>query len=196
MLADGGGGDGSPGFTRPSRGLLIAGAVCFCAMMMEGVLNDWGAVYLRHVSDASESTAAAGFAVFSGGMVVGRLAADRLRHRVGNTRFLYGSALTSLAASVFAVADPRTEAVLGAYGVLGLGLAAVIPVVFGEAARRHPDRPGPAIAAVSMIGYAGFLSGPPVIGLISGVSGLRTAFTALAVLSLVVLFLTPRTVRR
>ncbi|MFH8804284.1 MFS transporter [Streptomyces sp. NPDC017936] len=155
-----------------------------------------GALYLRQVSDASPGMAAAGFALFSGGMVAGRLGTDRLGHRLGDARFLLGCAVTCLAASVFVVAGPARQAVLAGYGVLGLGLAVVTPVAFSDTARRHPDRPGPAIAAVTMIGYTGFLSGPPVIGLVGGAFGLRRAFVALILLSVAILVLLSGSDRR
>ncbi|WP_157868673.1 hypothetical protein [Streptomyces caatingaensis] len=78
-------GDADPGPlpALPGRGLWIPGLIAFCALMGGGVMNDWGAVYLRDVAGASAGTAGAGFAAFSAGVVLGRLSADRIRARTG-----------------------------------------------------------------------------------------------------------------
>ena len=52
---------------------------------------------------------------------------------------------------------------------------------------------GVALAAVSTIGYLGFLFGPPVIGFIAEASSLRFSFTLIALLGLTTTFLTMRT---
>ncbi|MFE7357385.1 hypothetical protein ACFU8Q_30605 [Streptomyces sp. NPDC057543] len=61
------------------------------------------------------------------------------------------------------------------YVLLGLGIAAIISVVFGHVAQRHFARPSPAIAAVSIVGYTGFLVGPPITGALAEATSLRTA---------------------
>jgi len=157
------------------RGLLVPGLITFCALMGEGVMNDWGAVYLHQVARSSASTAAAGFAVFSAGMVTGRLAADRLRGRGSTRGFLLACAGLSAAGAGLAVAVPHPVTGLAGYGLVGLGLAAVVPVVLSHVAARHRTGPGPAIAAVSTIGYLGFLAGPPLIGGIATMTELRLA---------------------
>ncbi|MEV4873617.1 MFS transporter [Streptomyces syringium] len=174
--------DPGPLFALPTAGLWIPGLVAFCALMGEGVMNDWGAVYLHDVTGASPGAAGAGFAVFSAGMVIGRLSADRIRARTGTVRFTLGCSLVAAAGSVVSISVPSPGAGFAGYALLGLGMAAVIPVVFGHAAELRPARPGPAIAAVSAVGYVGFLAGPPIIGGIAEAVNLRVAMLVLLVL--------------
>ncbi|MEV7677604.1 MFS transporter [Streptomyces sp. NPDC088341] len=174
--------DPAPLFALPSAGLWIPGLVAFCALVGEGVMNDWGAVYLHDVTGASPGAAGAGFALFSAGMVVGRLSADRIRARTGTVRFTLGCALVAALGSVVSIAVPTTGGGLAGYTLLGLGMAAVIPVIFSHAAQLRPERPGPAIAAVSAVGYAGFLAGPPLIGGIAEAVDLRAAMLVLPAL--------------
>jgi MFS family permease len=47
-------------------------------------------------------------------------------------------------------------------------------------------RPGVAIAAVSTIGYLGFLFGPPFIGFIAQATSLRISLALIAVLGLLI----------
>ncbi|WP_405986141.1 MFS transporter [Streptomyces sp. NBC_00872] len=174
--------DPAPLFALPSAGLWIPGLVAFCALMGEGVMNDWGAVYLHDVTGASPGAAGAGFALFSAGMVVGRLSADRIRARTGTVRFTLGCALVAALGAVVSISVPTTGGGLAGYTLLGLGMAAVIPVIFSHAAQLRPERPGPAIAAVSSVGYAGFLAGPPIIGGIAEAVDLRAAMLVLPAL--------------
>ncbi|MGK5627496.1 MFS transporter [Streptomyces sp. URMC 123] len=181
-----------PLLALPTRGLWVPGLIAFCALMGEGVMNDWGAVYLHDVTGSSAGTAAAGFAVFSAGMVLGRLAADRVRARTGDTRFVLGCAVLSAVGAAVSIALPTPEAGLAGYALLGLGLAAVIPVIFSYAARHDPLRPGPSIAAVSAVGYVGFLAGPPIMGGIAEATSLRVAMLVLVALMAAMTVLAPR----
>jgi predicted MFS family arabinose efflux permease len=175
----------------PVRGLWAPGAIAFCALMAEGLMNDWGSVYLHDIADASPFTAATGFAVFSAGMVTGRLAADRIRARMRSDRFLRRCALLSGAGAVLALLLPVSWTGLTAYTLIGLGLAAIIPVTFSHAARSAPDRPGASIAAVSTLGYVGFLAGPPLVGVIAESTGLRAAMLVFLALMALMIGLAP-----
>jgi len=56
------------------------------------------------------------------------------------------------------------------------------------AARRSPGGVGAAIAAAASVGYLGFLVGPPVVGSVSGVVGLRMALALVVVAGVVISF--------
>jgi hypothetical protein len=60
------------------------------------------------------------------------------------------------------------------FACLGAGLATIVPTVFRAAGLRAAT-PGAGIAAVSTVGYAAFLVGPPMIGFLSEAVGLRAA---------------------
>lgn len=188
LLADGGGA-GRPAFVAPSRKLAGFGAIAFCALLIEGVANDWSAVFLRSAAGADESVAALGFAAFSLTMTVGRLLTDRVVARVGPRRFVRAAAAVSAAGlAVTLVADPAVS--MAGFGLLGLGLAGTIPVVFSMAGNHDPDTPsGPAIAAVSTAGYGGFVTGPVLIGALAEFATVRAAFVpVLALAGLMALF--------
>ena len=65
----------------PTARLALLGAVAFCVLLAEGSVTDWSAVYLNEGTGASEGLAAAGLAVFSLTMAIGRLAGDRTAER-------------------------------------------------------------------------------------------------------------------
>jgi hypothetical protein len=50
----------------------------------------------------------------------------------------------------------------------------------------EPDAPGRGIAAVTTLGYAGFLAGPPLIGFAAQVTSLGHAFWLIVLAALVI----------
>lgn len=180
----------APRFARPSRRLGALGAIAFCALLAEGAVFDWSAVYLARDAGAPEGLAPVGLAAFSGAMGLGRLTGDRLATGLGDARAAgWGAGLAALGlACALAVASPAAG--IAGFAVMGLGLSVVFPLVL-RASGRDAEGAGPALAAVSTVGYMGFLSGPAVIGLLAESAGLRAALVLVPVLCLVAALLTP-----
>ena len=162
-------------FARPTRALLGLGALAFCGLLAEGAMGDWSAVYLHDALGSSAAVAAAGFAAFSLAMAAGRFGGDRLVARFGARIVLRASSAVAAAglAGALVIGTP-IPGIVGC-GLVGLGIANVIPILFGAAGRVPGTATGTALAAVATMGYVGFLAGPPVIGLVAQVSGLRVA---------------------
>lgn len=160
---------------RPSRRLLALGVVAFCCLLGEGAMGDWTAVYLKNTLHTGAGVAAAGFAAFSLTMTVGRLFGDHLTAGWGPVRLVRrGGVLVAVALGAGLLVGEPWAAIVG-FGGVGAGLAAIVPVVFSAAGASGDLPAGPAIAAVSTLGYLGFLAGPPVIGLTAGVVTLTGA---------------------
>ena len=68
-----------------------------------------------------------------------------------------------------------TAAALLGFAAMGAGLGVVVPVLFRAAGSTPGVSASVGIAAVSTIGWLGFLAGPPAIGFAAGAVGLRTA---------------------
>jgi peptidoglycan/LPS O-acetylase OafA/YrhL len=75
---------------------------------------------------------------------------------------------------------------LAAFAVAGLGVGNIAPVLFAGGGRAEADAPGSGIAAVTTLGYSGFLLGPPVIGMIAEWVGLKGALMLTVVAALVI----------
>ena len=71
-------------------------------------------------------------------------------------------------------------ALLG-FALVGAGLAVIFPAALGLVSKLDSRSSGPAIAWVSAVAYAGFLVGPPLIGLLSEATSLRVGLAAVAV---------------
>ena len=175
-----------PLFAVPVGSVAGLGALAFCGLIVEGAMADWSAVFLRERIGASESVAALGVAAFSGCMAAGRFAADGLTARFGDVRLVRWGALLAIAGLVACVAAPRAGLAVAGFGLVGLGLAAVVPALFRAASRAPGLAPGSGIAAVTSTGYLGFLAGPPAIGFVAEGAGLGTAFGLLGGLATLV----------
>lgn len=168
-------GDHGPTFVRPSPAVFGLGMLAFLGLLSEGAMADWSAVYLHDVLQTDAALAAAGFAACSFMMAIGRCGGDWITARVGPARLLQGSA--TLAAlglgSGLLIATP-TAAIIG-FGLVGLGIANIIPVLFSAAGKIEGMSAGTALAAVASTGYFGLLTGPPLIGFVAEHSSLPIA---------------------
>ena len=156
-----------PHFARPTRAVLGLGLVAFLGLLTEGSVSDWSAVYLHHTLGTTSAVAALGFAGFALTMAAGRFAGDALVARMGDAevvrRFTGGAAV--VLGLALAVATPWA-AIVG-FAAVGVGVANLIPIIFRAASRLRGVAPSEGIAAVGTFGYVGFLSGPPLIGLVA-----------------------------
>jgi MFS family permease len=162
-------------FVRPTSTMIGLGMVAFFALLSEGAMGDWSAVYLRHSLGTTSATAALGYAAFSLTMAAGRFCGDTLVGRLGDRcvvrRCTAAAALGLGAALVLA----RPAGAIAGFATVGFGIANVIPIVFRSAGTLHDVAPGEGIATVGTFGYVGFLAGPPLIGLAADLTTLPAA---------------------
>jgi MFS family permease len=174
-----------PHFARPSRRLAALGAIAFGTLLAEGAVFDWSGILLARETDASAGLAPAGLAAFNLAMGFGRLSADAVSERFGSVEVGRAGALLAAASLGAALALGTTAAAIAGFAVMGIGVAALFPLAL-RAAGYDPDLAGPAVAAVSTLGYAGFLTGPPTIGFLAEAVGLSGALGFVCVLLLLV----------
>jgi predicted MFS family arabinose efflux permease len=186
---------------RPGRGrrerarvlttrLLLVGVVTVCATTVEGAAADWLALLLADERGASDPLAAAGYAVFAVAMAAGRFSGTAVAERLGRDGAVRAGGLVSFAGVVLTVLGPGlASAYLGA-ALWALGVCLVFPAAV-SAGGEAPDRPADAIAAVTTIGYGGFLIGPPLIGVLAERVGLDRALLVLLVLAAGIAVLAP-----
>jgi MFS family permease len=178
-----------PGFSWPSAALLKFGLIAFASMACEGTMYDWSGIYFQKAVLVPKEDAAIGFAVYMVAMTVGRFAGDPLVNRFGVKPLLLSSGLLMLVGLLLSAAVP-TPVVAGlGFVLVGLGVSCVIPLVFGMTGRSSALSSGSAIAAVSTVGYFGFLVVPPVVGFIAEAANLRWSFALMALLGGVVVWL-------
>jgi MFS family permease len=162
-------------FAWPTRATIGLGLLCFLALMIEGSILDWAAIMMREKFLIDAGFAALGFGFYQAGMAVARLTGDWIRLRAGAVRMVLWSALLAAAGTALALSAPSPYLALVAFVFAGLGLGNIAPVLFAGGGRLEPDAPGRGIAAVTTLGYSGFLLGPPLIGFLAQVSSVSTA---------------------
>jgi Major Facilitator Superfamily len=164
--------------------LVLFGAVAWCCAVGEGAMADWTALFLRNVLHTSEAVGGIGYAAFAVSMAAGRFSGGWILRRWDPaTVLIAGAALTvgGIALSVSVLAVPA--AVVG-FAAVGAGVGYGFPVAL-NAAGAHPLGAGPAIGLVTTVGYSGFLVGPPLIGGLAQLAGLRVGLTAVALIAAV-----------
>lgn len=181
-----------PSFALPSRGLLGLGAIAFCALMIEGAIGDWSAVYVAESLQGPAWLAALAFAAFQSTMAAMRFAGDRLVERFGPARIARnGGWIAAIGLGSALLIGHPWVAILG-FAAVGIGMAATFPITISAAASRGDMAPGNAVAAIATLGYLGFLVGPPTIGGLAGLTSLPLALALLPVLALLIAALAPR----
>jgi MFS family permease len=155
----------TPLFVRPTGVLRSLGLLAFAALMAEGAMADWSAVYLHDSLGSSMHVAAVGFAAFSLTMSAGRLTGDIVVRRFGAHSVMRTSGSIAAAGLGFALLIGTPMAAIVGCGAVGLGIANVFPILLSQAGHLRGVESGLALAAVTATGYFGFLAGPPLIGL-------------------------------
>lgn len=186
LLSYGASGDG-PLFAIPRGIVLLIGAVCFVIFLMEGAVLDWGAEFLTSHHGMPEERGGLGYTSFAVAMTAGRFAGDRIVHRLGGFKVvMLGGLIAAIGVGLTLI--PSVPAALLGYALVGIGCSNIVPVMFSAAGRQTAMPANVAIPAITTLGYAGILVGPALIGFISHLSSLSTAFAIMTVLLVAVAF--------
>ena len=174
------------GFGWPTRATIGLGLLCFLALMIEGSIMDWSAIMLAERFLLDAGTAALGYALFSTGMAVSRLTGDWARMKFGSILLVRWSALLAAFGLAVALSVPSSVIAIISLTFAGIGIGNAAPILFAGGGRLEPSAPGRGIAAVTTLGYAGFLAGPPLIGFAAEFVGLPMAL-GLMVLAILII---------
>ena len=166
---------------RTMRIVGLFGLIALCAAYDEGAIGDWSALHLRQDLGAGAALAAAGYAAFALAEASGRLAGTALLERFGRTRVLILGGLTACAGMLLASLASYVWLALAGFAATGLGLANLFPAAIARAGRLAGST---GVALTSLLGYSGFLLGPPAIGFLASRAGLRAGLTTLSFLGL------------
>jgi len=164
--------------------LVVLCAIGFCIFLSEGAIADWTAIYLRQVLRAGPGLAAMGYAVFSAAMAVFRLCGDSIANRLGSAWTIRGGALVAACGLTSALLAHSAYWALPGFALVGAGFSSIIPLVFAAGGRIKSVSEGAGVAAVSGLGYVGFLIGPTAIGFLSELTSLRIGLSLIVALSL------------
>lgn len=169
-------------FVKPDRKILLLGLIAFCCLLCEGAMSDWSGVYFKNIVQSPPSLVTLGYVAFTGTMALGRFLGDSLVTKFGVKRMLQLSGVMITTGLLTAVIFPYLLIAIAGFLLVGFGVSSVVPIVYGLAGKSTTMSAGTALAAVSTIGFLGFLIGPPLIGFIAQAVSLRWSFTLIGIL--------------
>jgi len=181
-----------PVFVKPDSSLITLGIIAMCSMICEGAMFDWSVIYFKKVVLAPTALLGAGFTAFMCTMAGGRFIADWFARTYGLKRILQISGSLTVTGLLIAVIFPYFYTAMAGFLLVGAGVSSVVPMVYSAAGKSKTMAPGVALAAVSTIGFIGFLFGPPIIGFIAGLATLRASFVFIALMGSCVVILSTR----
>ena len=125
---------------RLNRAAIPIGLVCGAAFVIEGGMENWGAVFLERDLDAAPAMSALAPAAYGGAMMLGRFSGQWLESRLGDTVLLAGSMVVALGGLAAAALAPNPPAAIAAFFVGGAGISIAAPVALRR--RRPPHLAG------------------------------------------------------
>lgn len=179
-------------FGKPDAALLQLGLIGFCSMASEGAMFDWSGLYFKDVVNAPASLVILGYTSFMIMMAAGRFLADFLISKIGRKRLLQFSGAMISGGLFTSVLFPYLITSTVAFMMVGLGVSSIVPTVYSAAGKHTKIPPGIALATVASVSFLGFLMGPPLIGYIAEIAGLRYSFAVIGIFGLGITFMVSR----
>ena len=178
--------------------LLPGGMIILIAFMSEQATEGWSALHLERNLGAGAAQGALGPALLGITMAVGRLAGQVVANRVSERMVIRWAAVTAGIGACIAATAPSLGVAYVGFSILGLGVSVMAPMAYAWIGRMVPNRyRSHAISRISVVGYAGFFIGPPMMGFLSEGFGLSTSFLTIGgILFAVPLLLVPVLSRR
>ena len=175
----------SPGSAGPARRavlmLLLISVVSITGVMVEDLGQNWSALYLSQVLEASATMAGLGLVALMCAQFIGRLLGHRMVDRLGHVTMARLGAVGIAAGLGLVVAAPAPAAAVAGFFLAGLGSATLVPSAYHAADLVPGLRPGTGLAVVSWLMRGAFLSLSPFVGVVSDALGLRLAFLVIPV---------------
>lgn len=176
----------APLFILPKGIVLFIGFLCFIVFLAEGSMLDWSAVFLTSQRGVDFSHAGLGYCLFSVAMTIGRLTGDRVVQAFGGKNILIFGGIFAASGVTVAIFIPNLIASLIGFGLVGLGVSNIVPVLYSVLGRQKVMPTYLAVSAVTTLGYSGILAGPALIGFVAHTTSLSFAFLGVAAMLLIV----------
>jgi len=173
-------------FSAANKGLLQLGFIAAGSMFCEGMMSDWSGIYFSKVGGVAGQYYVLGYASYLTTMVMGRFFGDWFLEKYGEMAMVKASAILLGAGFLVAVVFPYPILIVVGFLLVGLGVSCFVPMIFLLASKNAEVPIGTAVSSVSLLGYIGFLIGPPIIGYLSETFGLQAAFFSSILVALLI----------
>ncbi|GAB5096324.1 MFS transporter [Caballeronia sp. HLA56] len=174
--------EGGPIFAVPRGIVLLLAILAAITFLAEGAVLDWSALLVSDTGLVGKNEAGLGYVLFSIAMTGGRLCGDAVIKRLGERAVMFWGGVLTIVGFVLLLTVPIAFVALGGFVLVGLGASNTVPILYRRSGTQRLMPPALAVAAVTIVGYAGILSGPAGIGFIAGQVGLPGAFWVVVVL--------------
>lgn len=162
--------------------VFICGVAATLDYATEGSVGEWGALYLTGEKKADQSLGALVYGIFSIVTFTARLFGDWCRKTLGENNLMIGGTIVGFLAMLVVLSSSSPLVVLVAYGVMGFGLAPIVPTLFSLAGRNGKVAAARATSVVAFMAYSGLLFVPPSIGWLASHFSLHNALYTVLVL--------------
>nr|MBP7473134.1 MFS transporter [Prevotella sp.] len=175
--------------THIDKIIIFLGLMGFGGMFCEGTVYDWSSVYFSSVVKPDASFIRAGYVAGMGAMTCGRFVADRFVTKYGAKTVLHVCGSLIVVGLMMVSTLPYLVSATFGFLLVGFGISSTVPICYSIAGKQPTMSPSIAITFVSSISFIGFLIGPPLIGYLSDLTGMRIALASVSLfgLSIVVL---------
>lgn len=179
--------------TRSVGGTLLAirdptvcsiAILCFFLFLCEGAMLDWSAVLMHSVHGIPLHYAGLSFTCYSLAVAFSRFTGDRLIARWGKQPVLLLGNILAVTGLLLAIWAPSLWLNMCGFMLTGLGIANLVPLLFSAVGNLSAATAEYALPTVTLIGYAGLLIGPALIGFGAQWRGLALMFSCLTLLLL------------
>ncbi len=172
------------GHAWPTAALLALALLPAGALLIEGTMMEWSALFLRQERAAEPFAAGLALSVFALSEAGARLIGDRAAEIAGPRPVLLASGLVMGSGILGFALAPSVGMALAFAAVTGAGTGNIYPLSLSLAARMPGRRPEQNVATLTLIGFSAFLIAPPLIGGLADALGLGAAILLLAPLGL------------
>jgi MFS family permease len=147
--------------------IAISGAV------VEDAGSSWATIYLRDSLGSPGAIAVFGYIAMVASQFVGRMIGDRLVDRFGERMVARVGGLIAAAGMGAALAFPSVPGTIAGFAAAGFGVATLVPAAMHGADQLWGLRAGTGLTVVTWLMRVGFVSSPPVVGVIADATSLR-----------------------
>jgi len=181
-----------PIFSLPDKTLLKLAFICFASMACENIMYDWSGIYMDKTVHTSHAIAITGFIAFMSTLTFARFAGDKVVTRYGVKPLMQYSGMLVITGFMLSVIFPYLVTAILGFAMVGIGTSCIVPLVYREAGKSKTMINGLGIAAVSTVGYLGFLIVPPLVGFVAQASNLRWSFALISTLGLIIVWMSSK----
>ena len=161
-------------FGKPDKPTMYLGFIVFLAAITEGGMFDWSGVYFKEV--VKEDIFTLGYLIFMVFMALSRFFSDRIMESIGMEKnYIISAGLVCFGVLLMIIFPYFWTAFIG-FCLVGIGVAAVIPMTFILAGSSEKYSPGMAISIITTYAIVGMLLGPPLVGYLAHLFNLKVSF--------------------